>query len=122
MTFITSVRIRNWSFSNSLIFSSVTDEVFTRKSVVLSVAGLDTIAKVFINGVHVGSSDNMFHTHEWDIKSLAKVSLKCLRIAYRSNYGFFSTLVLLKETSPKITNRRFSQDTLKYWLPVFKVL
>ncbi|PIK35662.1 putative beta-mannosidase isoform X2 [Apostichopus japonicus] len=73
------IAYENWTYYRNF---SLTDEVFTRNSVVLSVAGLDTIAKVFINGVHVGSSDNMFHTHEWDIKSLAKKGLNNISVSF----------------------------------------
>jgi beta-mannosidase len=44
------------------------------REIVLVFDGLDTVADVVVNGVTVGSSDNMFVRYVFHVKSVLKVS------------------------------------------------
>lgn len=52
---------------------SVTIDLLEKADVVLVCEGLDTISEVFINGISVGKSENMFVRYIFDIKSALKV-------------------------------------------------
>jgi len=46
--------------------------------------GLDTIATIYINGMFVGSADNMFRQYEFDIRSVIQTGENNIMIAFTS--------------------------------------
>ena len=58
----------DWWYEKEFELSSIPDdcEAFLRFN------GIDTIADCFLNGVKLGSTDNMFIEHEFDVSSLLK--------------------------------------------------
>ena len=51
---------------------------------VLNFEGIDTLADVFVNGRHVGSPENMFVSHEFDITEILKDGSNTLDVIIRS--------------------------------------
>jgi len=64
----------NSSLTQSLSFLTASSELLANPSVVLVAEGLDTISTVLVNGVQVGSSENMFVRYVYDIKPALVVS------------------------------------------------
>jgi len=60
------------------------DELQEFDRVLLRCEGLDTIAAISLNGVAVGSADNMFRTWEFDIKAALKTGRNQLSILFKS--------------------------------------
>ncbi|MBO9608648.1 MAG: glycoside hydrolase family 2 protein [Paenibacillaceae bacterium] len=46
--------------------------------------GLDTLAEVYVNGIHALSTDNMFRTYELDARTLVREGDNELRVVFRS--------------------------------------
>ena len=46
--------------------------------------GLDTLASISLNGVHVGNTANMFRQYRWDVKSLLQSDSNALDIIFHS--------------------------------------
>ncbi len=55
----------DWQYSREF---ELDDETLSSGRVLLVCDGLDTLATVFINGVKIASTDNMFRQWQWDIK------------------------------------------------------
>jgi len=58
-----------WSYTRDFNVSAV---LLKEDRVMLKCEGLDTLAKLQINGRTVGASDNMHRTYEWDVKRYLK--------------------------------------------------
>jgi len=56
----------DWEYKTSFY---VGEQIFNKDKVVLSFKGLDTYADVFVNGIKIGSADNMFREWEMDVKN-----------------------------------------------------
>lgn len=74
---------------NLSILISVTEEVLLKGRIVLICEGLDTVANLYVNDAPIGSSDNMFVRHVFDIKSALKVKLYSFGHFPISFYIFF---------------------------------
>src|SRR5664280_2401996 len=48
-------------------------ELLAQEKVLLVCDGLDTLAKIVLNGHELGSTDNMFRRYQWEVKSLLNV-------------------------------------------------
>ncbi len=59
-------------------------EVLERDHVEIVAEGLDTFAKVFVNGAKAGESENMFRTYRFEIKHLLKEGSNEIRIVFES--------------------------------------
>ena len=55
-------------------------ELFTNDKVFLRFYGIDTVAEVYLNNDILFTSDNMFITYEYEVKSLLKRGLNTIRI------------------------------------------
>ena len=44
--------------------------------------GIDTVARIRVNGVEVGSIDNQFVEYVFDVTSAVKVTIRCIPLAY----------------------------------------
>jgi beta-mannosidase len=60
----------DWIYRSS--FNSY-PELLAEEKVYLVCEGLDTLAKVVLNGHELGQTDNMFRRYEWEVKSLLGV-------------------------------------------------
>ena len=68
---------RDWEYSRTFV-PRRTD--FTH----LVFEGLDTYAEVYLNGVHIGSADDMFITHRFCVEGLLKEGENTLTVSFRS--------------------------------------
>ncbi len=50
----------------------VPDEIWSSDEILLGLEGVDTFAEIYLNGEHIGTTDNMFFKYEYDIKDLVK--------------------------------------------------
>ncbi len=57
---------------------------FDQKEVFLNFAGLDTYAEVFINGILLGETDNMFRFWKWEVSDKLKKEGNVLRVIFYS--------------------------------------
>ena len=64
-----------------------TAQVMAQEKVFLVCKGLDTLADVRLNGMILGLAANMFHTWQWEIKSLLKEGENRLDILFHSPVG-----------------------------------
>ncbi len=59
----------DWEYARRF---AVEAELLAHDRVYLVCEGLDTLAKVTVNGHELGSTDNMFRQYRWEVKSLLK--------------------------------------------------
>ena len=84
-TYFTCVNIVPIIVELLLLFILLVDEEMLNKTnVVLICDGLDTIAEVTINGVHIGNSTNMFQRYVWDIKKVLVPGTNQILVAFTS--------------------------------------
>ena len=50
--------------------------------------GLDTLAELFLNGVSLGKTDNMFRQYRWNVASLLRPGANELRVVFASAVNF----------------------------------
>lgn len=62
----------------------VVDEVWDKSYILLSFRGLDTIADIWLNGVHLGYVDNMHRVWEYEMKRYLRRSGNTLKIRFYS--------------------------------------
>jgi beta-mannosidase len=63
-------------------------ELLDQPHIYLVCDGLDTLAKVSLNGVELGRAANMFRQYRWDVKSLIKAGQNDLLVAFDSPVRF----------------------------------
>ena len=78
----------DWTYSREFV---VRDEVLRHDSVVLVCDGLDTIARLVLNGRKIGATNNMFRTWEFDVKRLLKAGRNRIEIRFASAMGYVTT-------------------------------
>jgi len=71
----------SWDYEREF---EVAASTVARDRVVLRCDGLDTVAKVFVNGRKVGEADNQFRTWEFDVKAALRVGANTIRIRFES--------------------------------------
>ena len=74
-----------WTYRRNF---QATDALCARGHLLLRCEGLDTFATVFLNGVQVGKTDNMFRTWEFDVKGLVKPGANTIEIQFASVLPF----------------------------------
>ena len=70
-----------WSFQRTFTMSA---SLLKRDRVLLRCDGLDTLAKVRINGKLVAKTDNMFRIWEWDVKPLLQAGENSIQVDFAS--------------------------------------
>jgi beta-mannosidase len=75
----------DWEYCHRFIAS---DEVLAQPYVELVCDGLDTLAVVWLNGVELGSTTNMFRQYRWDVKSILQTGENVLQITFMSPVHF----------------------------------
>jgi beta-mannosidase len=68
-----------WSYSRNFIASS---ELLHRQHVILRCEGLDTLARIRVNGQEVARPNNMFRTWEFDLKRILRVGLNQIQVDF----------------------------------------
>jgi len=78
---ITWVGEADWVYEREF---RVTKSMLAEKKIVLECDGLDTIAHVYVNNNCVGSSDNMFTAHSFDVTGILRPGVNLVRIEFDS--------------------------------------
>ncbi len=71
----------DWSYEGTF---EVEEKFLEHSSILLRFHGLDTIARVTLNGSSLGSTNNMFITHDFDVKTLLKNGINVLKLEFTS--------------------------------------
>jgi len=72
----------DWEYQTTF---SISKAEITNQNSILQFEGLDTYAKVFLNGKQILDADNMFRTWKVDVKNKLKVGQNYLRIVFASS-------------------------------------
>lgn len=72
---------KNWTYSRTF---EVSTSLLEKESVTLRFDGLDTFAKIKVNGKIVGETANMFREWEFDVKTLLSVGENRIQISFTS--------------------------------------
>ncbi len=75
----------NWIYRRSF---DVPADLLTRQHLLLRCEGLDTLATIRLNDVHIAQTDNMFRTYEFDIKKLLQPGANPIEIKFDSVLPF----------------------------------
>lgn len=75
---------KNWTYKTSF---DVPAKILKSNNIELKFMGLDTYAKVYLNGVQIIDADNMFREWEADCKSLLKEKGNLLEIKFRNVFS-----------------------------------
>ncbi len=80
----------NWIAESDWIYKTVFDLPFTKDDAVVKInfEGLDTIAKIYLNGIHVGDAKNMFLKYEYDVTQYLKPKKNELEIFFESPINY----------------------------------
>ena len=68
----------------------ISDGLFDKNHLILRCEGLDTLAEITLNGVTIGSTDNMHRTWEFNIKNIARRKGNTLNIVFRSSLNYIT--------------------------------
>ncbi|MBM4148268.1 MAG: glycoside hydrolase family 2 protein [Lentisphaerae bacterium] len=71
----------DWVYTRDFTVSA---EIIAREKVLLQCDGLDTVARIEINGALVGKTDNMFRTWEFDVKPRLRAGTNTISITFTS--------------------------------------
>ena len=74
----------DWLYERSF---TVSQSLLSEDRVLLQCHGLDTLAKVTINGKKIGITDNMFRSWEWDVKKFLKEGDNSIAVEFSSVHG-----------------------------------
>ncbi len=98
------IAMQEWVYTTEI---SVSGELMDAGRVMLCFDGADTLAQVFVNGVQLGSMDNMFRAYRFDIKPY--LTLNTNRVEVR----FPSATAYIREKHDGVNYRElFSQDRI----------
>lgn len=71
----------NWTFVRHF---NVENDISSYKQIYLTCDGLDTIGEVWLNGILLGRTDNMFIRYRWPVKTILKSSSNVIQINFIS--------------------------------------
>jgi len=77
----------DWEYRRSF---QVEADLLADEHIDLVFDGLDTLAEVWLNGVWLGSAENMFRQYRWEVKNLLKTGENELRILFASTVNAIS--------------------------------
>ncbi len=69
----------DWRYARTF---TVAPELLTHERVLLRCHGLDTLATIRVNGVEIGTANNMFRTWEFDVKSALQAGENRIEVAF----------------------------------------
>ncbi|XP_071765684.2 beta-mannosidase [Centroberyx gerrardi] len=75
------IALDNWTYTTSF---SVSSQLRSRRKVLLVFDGVDTVASVWLNGITVGKTDNMFRQFDFPVTDLLKEGENVLRVSFLS--------------------------------------
>ena len=78
---VNKIAKEDWIYETSF---DVNDEIFSYDHVLLNLKGLDTIADVKLNGIHLGDVDNMFLSYTFKINDILNTKNNLLEIEFKS--------------------------------------
>ena len=78
---INKIACEDWIYETQF---EVNDEILSYKYIILNFKGLDTIADIKLNGIHLGRVDNMFRSFEFKINDILKKSNNLLEVEFKS--------------------------------------
>lgn len=71
----------DWAYTREF---TIDEEFLDHSSVFLNCDRLDTVADIYVNGHHAGSTDNMFRRYRFEIKDLLHIGINELTILFHS--------------------------------------
>lgn len=77
----------DWEYRRNFTISA---ELLKEEHVRLVCDGLDTLARVSINGTKVGTANNMFRTWSWDVKPLLKAGVNEIVVYFDSTVAYIT--------------------------------
>lgn len=89
--FGTNAKNVQWIANQEWIYTTdftVTEELMSMKRVFLCFDGADTLAEVWVNGVHVGSMENMFRAYRFDIKPYITLNTNRVQVRFPSSTAY----------------------------------
>ncbi|XP_076269024.1 beta-mannosidase-like [Rhynchophorus ferrugineus] len=72
---------RNWTYCTAVELNE-TIKAYTQRNIVFE--GLDTYADVYLNGIRIGSSNNMFVRYVFDVRDALEVGKNNITVVFRS--------------------------------------
>lgn len=75
------ISLDNWTYSLNF---TVPDETRQMKRVVLLFDGVDTVSTITLNGITVGTTDNMFRSYEFDVGGILRADGNILVVSFMS--------------------------------------
>ena len=62
----------------------MSEDVISKREILLVFEGLDTVATILVNGIKVGESTNMFHRYIFSVKGTLKTGLNVIEVCFTS--------------------------------------
>jgi len=75
----------DWAYRRSV---NISKEMLAETQVFLVCDGLDTLARIYVNGSQVGRAENMFRQYRWDVKPLLKIGENEVLIYFESAVAY----------------------------------
>ncbi|XP_035024584.2 beta-mannosidase [Hippoglossus stenolepis] len=75
------IALENWTYTTAF---NVSARVRNKQKVLLSFDGVDTVASIRLNGVAVGSTDNMFRRYDFSVRDLLRDGVNVLQVGLMS--------------------------------------
>ncbi len=93
---------RVWRYTRSFTLES---EILHRKFIKLRCHGLDTLATIRVNGVKIGSADNMYRTWEYDVRNCIKSGENVVEIEFQPTSPYAASRVAEYKNERGLINR-----------------
>ena len=71
---------KDWIYEKTFDFQ----DILVNQEIDLVFEGIDTLSDVYLNGVHIGSTQNMFMEYRFDVKNVIKKGKNSLKVEIRS--------------------------------------
>ena len=78
---VNKIAYEDWTYETNF---DVNDEIFSYNHIKLDFKGLDTIADVKLNGIHLGRVNNMFRSYEFKIDDILNKKNNLLEVEFKS--------------------------------------
>ena len=105
----------DWEYSRMFV---VTQELLTCDSVFLECDGLDTIARVTVNGQVIGETANMYVAHRFDVRALLSVGENTISVLFTSPVNHAKPLLAkdpLKHITMTIEGSAYVRKSPSQW-------
>ncbi len=78
---INKIAYEDWTYET---YFDVSNEILSYKHILLSFKGLDTIAEIKLNGIHLGRVNNMFRSYRFKINDILNTQNNLLKVEFKS--------------------------------------